>query len=50
MYPEQFDDFKEEFLNDPEVENLLSTIRQRFEDGYKNISSTNWIKRKFTTD
>ena len=35
MYPEQFDEFRDEFLNDPEVANLLSKIKERFEDGYK---------------
>jgi hypothetical protein len=35
MYPQEFSDFKNEFLNDPEVANLVSTIKQRFEDGYK---------------
>jgi hypothetical protein len=35
MYPQEFDDFKEEFLKDPEVWNLLSKLRERFEDGFK---------------
>jgi len=34
MYPQQFDDFKEEFLNDPKVWTLLSQLRGIFEEGY----------------
>jgi hypothetical protein len=35
MYPEQFDDFKEEFLNDPKVWTLLSQLKGIFEEGYR---------------
>jgi hypothetical protein len=35
MYPEKFDDFKEEFLNDPKVWTLLSQLKGIFEEGFK---------------
>jgi hypothetical protein len=35
MYSEKFDDFKEEFLNDPKVWTLLSQLKGIFEEGFK---------------
>ena len=35
MYPEQFDEFKEEFLNDPTVKELIQKLGEKFEEGFK---------------
>jgi hypothetical protein len=35
MYPEQFDDFKEEFSNDPEVFTLIQKLKEKFDIGFK---------------
>ena len=35
MYSEKFDDFKEEFLNDPKVWTLLSQLKEIFGEGFK---------------
>ena len=35
MYSQEFSDFKNRFLNDPEVGELILKLKEKFEDGFK---------------